>query len=79
MKFSALFLFDFSLLIQINFFLGWTCPLIDKFMNHFVSVAEPKGGTGAHARTPLMAPLAPQKKTKKNKKKSYFASCGRRR
>ena len=27
MKFAVLFLFDFPLLIQINFFLGWTCPL----------------------------------------------------
>ena len=27
MKFSAFFLFDYSLMIQINFFLGWTCPL----------------------------------------------------
>ena len=28
MKFSVLCLFDFSLFIQINFLLGWTCPLI---------------------------------------------------
>ena len=29
MKFSVLCLFDFSLFIQINFLLGWTCPLKD--------------------------------------------------